>query len=109
MIYQVRLLIPRDYKHVLKLDKFNGNSKWYDATNKELGQINEYQVIINHGKAKYDPKSNKVPNAHQGYQKVIVHLVLACNHDGDYKARLVAGGHLILDPVDSINSGEWFK
>ena len=28
-------LIPRDYEHALELDKINGNSRWYDATNKE--------------------------------------------------------------------------
>ena len=34
-----------------------------------------------------------------------MHLVFACKHDGCHKARLVAGGHLTPDPVDSIYSG----
>ena len=34
-----------------------------------------------------------------------MHLVFACKHDGRHKARLVAGGHLTADPVDSIYSG----
>ena len=36
--YQFHYLIPRDYKHALKLDKLNGNSRWYDAIKKELDQ-----------------------------------------------------------------------
>ena len=46
-------------------------------------------------------------NAPQGWQKIKVHLVFACKHDGhhNHKARLVAGGHLTPDPIDSIYSG----
>ena len=72
---------------------------------KELDQINEYQVFIDHGRAKYDPKSKRITNAPQGYQKINVLLAFAFKHDGHHKARLVAGGHLTLDPVDSIYSG----
>ena len=89
----------------LELDKINGNSRWYDATKKELDHINEYKVFIDLGIAKYDPKSKRIMNAHQGYQKIKVHLVFACKHDGHHKARLVAGGHLTPDPIDSIHSG----
>ena len=39
--YQFGYLVPRDYKHALELDKLNGNSRWYDDTKKELGQINK--------------------------------------------------------------------
>ena len=104
-IYHFRYLIPRDYKHALELDKIYGNSRWYDATKMELDQINEYQVFIDHGIAKYDPKSKRVMNAPQGYQKIKVHLVFACKDDGCHKARLVAGGHISPDPIDSIYSG----
>ena len=79
--YQFGYLIPRLYKHALELEKTNGNSRWYDATKKELDQINEYQVFIDHGIAKYDPKSKRIMNPPQGYQKIKVHLVLACKHD----------------------------
>ena len=44
-------------------------------------------------------------NVPQGYQKIKVHLVFACKHDGHHKTRLVAGGHLTPDPIDSIYSG----
>ena len=50
--YQFGYLIPGDYKHALELDKLNGNSRLYDATKKELDQINEYKVFISHGRAK---------------------------------------------------------
>ena len=75
--YQFGFLIPRDYKHALKLDKIDGSSRWYDATKMELDQINEYQLFIDHGIAKYDPKSKRVMNAPQGYQNLKVHLVFA--------------------------------
>ena len=97
--------IPRDYKHALELDKNNGNSRWYDTTKIEMHQINEYQVFKDHGKAKYDPKSKKIIKTPQGYQKIKVHLIFACKHDGCHKAHLVAGGHLAPDPIDSIYSG----
>ena len=72
--YQFGYLIPRDYKHALELDKINGNSRWYDATKMELDQINEYQVFIDHRLAKYDPKSKRIMNAPQRYQKIKVYL-----------------------------------
>ena len=89
----------------MELDKLNGNSRWYDATKKELDQINKYQVFIDHGRAKYNPISKRITNAPHGYQKITVHLVFACKHDEHHKARLVAGGHLTPDPIDSIYSG----
>ena len=71
----------------------------------ELDQINEYQVFIDHRIAKYGLKSKRITNAPQGYQNIKVHLVLACKHDEHHEARLVAGGHLTTDPIQSIYSG----
>ena len=106
-VYQFRssFLIPKDYKHALQLDEQNGNSKWYDATKLEMDQINEYKVFQDHGKAKIEPKSRKVSNTPEGYQKIRVHLIFAVKHDGRHKARLVAGGYLTPDPIESIYSG----
>ena len=104
-VYQFGFLIPKDYKQALQLDEQNGNSKWYDATKLEMDQINEYKVFQDHGKAQYDPKSRKVSNAPNGYQKIRVHLIFAVKHDGRHKTRLVAGGHLTPDPIESIYSG----
>ena len=55
--------------------------------------------------AKIDPKSRKVSNAPDGYQKIRVHLIFAVKHYWRHKARLVAGGHLTPDPIESIYSG----
>ena len=104
-VYQFGFLIPKDYKQALQLDEQNGNSKWYDASKLEMDQINEYKVFQDLGKAQYDPKSRKVSNAPNGYQKIRVHLIFAVKHDGRHKARLVAGGHLTPDPIESIYSG----
>ena len=71
----------------------------------ELDQINICQVFIDHGIAKYDPKSKRITNAPQGYQKIKINLVFPCKQDGHHKARLVAGGHLTPDLIDSIYSG----
>ena len=103
--YQFGYLIPRDYNHAMELDKQNGNSKWYDATLLEMSQINEYKVFQNYGKAKFSDKSRKPINAPTGYQQIRVRLIFAVKHDGRHKARLVAGGHLTPDPVESIYSG----
>ena len=87
------------------MDEQNGNSKWYYATKLEMDQINKYRVFQDHGKAQFDPKSRKVSNARNGYQKIRVHLIFAVKHDGRDKVRLVAGGHLTPDPIESIDSG----
>ena len=70
-----------------------------------MDQINEYKVFQDHGKAQYAPKSRKVSNAPNGDQKIRVHLFFAVKHDGRHKARLVAGGPLTPDPIESIYSG----
>ena len=73
-----------------------------------MDQINKYQVFEDHGKVKYDPKSKKIINPPQRYQKIKVHLIFACKHDGCHKTHLVVGGHLTPDPIDSIHSGVVF-
>ena len=40
-----------------------------------------------------------------GFQKIRVHFVYAVKHDGRFKTRLVADGHLTKEPVKSIYSG----
>ena len=104
-LYQFGFLIPQDYKHALQLDEQNRNSKWYDATKLEMDQINEHKVFQDHRKAQFDPKSSKVSNTPNGYQKIRVHVIFVVKHDGRHKARLVAGGHLTPDPIESIYSG----
>ena len=69
-----------------------------------MDQINECTVFQDHGKAKIDTKSRKVSNAPDGYQKIRVQLIFTVKHDGRDKARLVAGGHLTPEPIESIYS-----
>ena len=41
----------------------------------------------------------------KGYTKIPVHFVYDIKHDGQHKARLVAGRHRTSTPVDSVYSG----
>ena len=68
----------------------------------ELTQINEYKVFKHTGKAQFHNGKVVTPD---GFQKIRVHFVYAVKHDGRFKARLVADGHLTKDPVESIYSG----
>ena len=70
-----------------------------------MDHINEYKIIQDHGKAQFDPKSRKLSNAPNVYQKIRVHLIFSVKHGGRQKTRLVAGGHLTPDPIDIIYSG----
>ena len=103
--FQFGHLVPRDYTHALEIDKSNGNSKWYDATQLEMNQIHDYQVLKDYGKAKLCPKNRQATNGFKIYQQIRVRLIFAVKHDGRHKTRLVAGGHLTPEPVESIYSG----
>ena len=68
----------------------------------ELSQIHEYKVFKDTGKAQFHNGKAVTPD---GFQKIRVHFVYAVKHDGRFKARLVADGHLTKEPVESIYSG----
>ena len=95
--YQHGFQIPKDYNDGIRLGKENSNPHWQDAMDLELTQTHEYKVFKDTGKAQV-----VTPN---GFQKIRVHFVYAVNHDGRFKARLVADGHLTKEPVESIYSG----
>ena len=59
-------------------------------------QINKYQTFIDKG---------KIPKLSDEYTKIKVNFIDAVKHDGRYKARLVARGHLTAIPDDGISSG----
>ena len=86
--------VPRDYKHAVWLDKRNGNTKWAEATQLEMTQLDDYSTFKDVGKV--------IPD---GYKKIRVHLVYDVKHDGRHKARLVADGHLTDIPLESVYSG----
>ena len=89
--YQHGFQVPKDYNDAIRLDKENSNTHWQDAMNLELT-----------GKAQFHNGKAVTPN---GFQKIRVHFVYAVKHDGRFKARLVADGHLTKEPVESIYFG----
>ena len=100
--YQHGFQVPKDYNDAIRLDKENSNTHWQDAMDLELSQIHEYKVFKDTGKAQFQNGKVVTPD---GFQKIRVHLVYAVKHDGRFKARLVADGHLTKEPVESIYSG----
>ena len=100
--YQHGFQVPKDYNDAIRLDKENSNTHWQDAMDLELSQIHEYKVFKDTGKAQFHNGKAVTPD---GFQKIRVHFVYAVKHDGKFKARLVADGHLTKEPVGSIYSG----
>ena len=100
--YQHGFQVPRDYNDATRLDKEKSNTHWQDAMDLELTQIHEYKVFKDTGKAQFHNGKVVTPD---GFQKIRVHFVYAVKHDGRFKARLVADGHLTKEPVESIYSG----
>ena len=100
--YQHGFQVPKDYNDAIRLDKENSNTHWQDAMDLELSQIHEYNVFKDTGKAQFQNGKVVTPD---GFQKIRVHFVYAVKHDGRFKARLVADGHLTKEPVESIYSG----
>ena len=100
--YQHGFQVPKDYNDAMRLDKENGNTHWQDAMDFELNQIHEYKVFKDTGKAQFHNGKVVIPD---GFQKIRVHFVYTVKHDGRFKARLVADGHLTKEPVESIYSG----
>ena len=100
--YQHGFQVPKDYNDAIRLDKESSNTHWQDAIDLELTQIHEYKVFKDTGKAQFHNGKVVTPD---GFQKIRVHFVYAVNHDGRFKARLVADDHLTKEPVESIYSG----
>ena len=93
--YQHGFQVPKDYNDAIRLDKENSNTHWQDAMDLELTQIHEYKVFKDTGKAQFHNGQAVTPD---GFQKIRVHFVYAVKHDGRFKARLVADGHLTKEP-----------
>ena len=74
-----------------------------NAMDVEMDQIKEYGVFKDCGKAKWEGKA--ITDAPSGYQKIRVHFDFAVKHCKKFKGRLVADGHLIKDPMESVYSG----
>ena len=100
--YQHGFQVPKDYNDAIRLEKENSNTHWQDAMDLELTQIHEYKDFKDTGKVQFHNGKAVTPD---GFQKIRVHFVYAVKHDGRFKARLVAHGHLTKEPVESIYSG----
>lgn len=94
--YKYGFEVPKDYPDAIRLDERNGTTKWTEATELEMSQLDDYKAFKDLG------KGAKLPN---GYRKIRVHLVYDVKHDGRHKARCVADGHLTEVPVESVYSG----
>ena len=92
--------IPTTYKQAMALDEKNENHKWEEAIKLEIDQLMKFKCFKDLGK--HDKKNPKVP---RGYRKITGHLIFAVKHDGRFKARYVAGGHLTDTPIENVYSG----
>ena len=99
--YQHDFQVPKDYNDAIRLNKENSTTHWQDAMDLEFTQIHEYKVFKDTGKAQFHGDKAVTPD---GFQKIRVHFVYAVKHDGRFKARLVADGHLTKEPVVSLRS-----
>jgi hypothetical protein len=90
--------VPRNHDEALELDKANGNTKWQDSEILERDQLLEYHTFNDLG-------HRSRARAPAGYKRITLHFVYAVKHDGRYKSRIVAGGHLTDAPVESVYSG----
>ncbi len=74
----------------------DGNTSWRDAEKLEVTQLDDYDSFKDLGQGADIP---------EGYTKIRCHFVYDAKHDGRYKARFVAGGHMTDTPVESVYSG----
>jgi len=92
--YKYGFEVPRNYEHAKEIDRQNGNTRWQDAVDLEMRQLDEYETFKDNGKTWPD-----------GYQRLRIHLVFDVKHDGRHKARMVAEGHRTDVPLESVYSG----
>ncbi len=90
--------VPRSHDEAMELDRKNGNTKWRDSEALEIFQLKEYSTFNDIGHR----SQVKPPDDHK---KISLHFVYDVKHDGRYKSRIVAGGHLTDVPLESVYSG----
>jgi hypothetical protein len=73
--YKFAYQIPHTYEEALRFDEINCSTKWADAMELEMLQLNDYKCFINMGIYNCDP----IP---EGYKKIQVHLVYDIKHNG---------------------------
>lgn len=80
------VLVPRDPKEALELDRKNGDTKWKDSMKVEIDGIQEHQTL------EFLPPGAKPP---AGYQFAKLRMIFDVKHDLRRKSRLVIGGHRV--------------
>jgi hypothetical protein len=75
--------VPTTFDEAMELDKYNGNTLWRDAIEKEMKVVDVAFKFLN-------DDEKMLP----GYSKITCHLVFDVKFDLRRKARYVAGGHL---------------
>ena len=96
--YKYGVEVAQNYEDAMRLDKLHKHEKWQKAIDLEMVQIDDYTTFKDLG---HKSKTQPPP----GYKRISVHLVFDVKHDGRYKARLVADGHLTDAPLESVYSG----
>jgi hypothetical protein len=80
--------IPKSVNEALEIDRESGNSLWEQAIQKEMTNVRVAFRILD--------EDQKVP---PGYQYMACHIIFDVKFDGfKYKARMVAGGHMVDTP-----------
>ena len=78
--------IPKGYKDAMRDDARNGNSTWSNAVEKELSKLRAHDAVHFLRRGASRPK---------GYSLLRYHYVFDVKGTGEYKARIVADGHLM--------------
>ena len=97
-VYQFGHEVPRNHREAMELDRKNGNNRWAESEKLETSQLSSYNVFKDLG----HKSTVAAPATHK---KISLHFVYAVKHDGRYKSRVVAGGHLTDTPLESVYSG----
>jgi Reverse transcriptase (RNA-dependent DNA polymerase) len=85
--YKFGIRVPQTVKEALQLDKENGDTLWYDAIMKEMGNVRiAFETL---------PKDSKPP---PGFKHVALMMVFDIKMDFTRKARLVARGDQTAPP-----------
>ena len=98
-IWQYGHQVPHNHKEAMDLDTKNGNTNWRDSEKLEKDQLLEYET--------FEDRGHKSVARRPGpeYTKIDLHIVYAVKHDGRFKSRIVAGGHMTDVPLESVYSG----
>ena len=80
--------VPKNAKHVLKLDSMLDSQLWKDSVSEELDSINKFSTFVVLEEGEVMPA---------GYIQIPYHLIFDVKFDLRHKCRLVAGGHRTPD------------